>query len=220
MSTFQELTQFLLHIDDHLGDLIEFLGPGAYIALFLIIFLETGAVILAVLPGDSLLVGAAALAATGDLRIWLLYVGFGAATVAGDSLNYHIGKYFGMKYGMRRKFKVIKKKDFLRAHNFFENKGRRAFLVSRFVPAARTFMPFTAGFTQAGYRRVLPFMVAGNLFWTSLYVSIGFFFGSLDFVRERFIYMVGVIFLISLIPATGYMIHRLFFRNSSKDAQA
>ncbi|HCW73873.1 MAG TPA: cytochrome O ubiquinol oxidase [Clostridiaceae bacterium] len=209
----RQIIDFLMNLDIHIVDLIETFGIGAYVVLFLIIFLETGAVILAVLPGDSLLVGAGAFGATGDLNIVALLLGFFLATVLGDMLNFKIGQILGKKYHRSRYenrslFKFINKENFDKVHNFFTHKGRRAFLVSRFIPIARTLTPFTAGFTDVNFLDISFFMFLGNAFWTSVYVMIGYFMGNMDFMRGRFIYIMVIIFIISMLPAVFF-----FFRN-------
>jgi len=209
----RQIIDFLMNLDIHIVDLIETFGIGAYVVLFLIIFLETGAVILAVLPGDSLLVGAGAFGATGDLNIVALLLGFFLATVLGDMLNFKIGQILGKKYHRSRYenrslFKFINKENFDKVHNFFTHKGRRAFLVSRFIPIARTLTPFTAGFTDVNFLDISYFMFLGNAFWTSVYVMIGYFMGNMDFMRGRFIYIMVIIFIISMLPAAFF-----FFRN-------
>jgi len=207
----REIIDFFMNLDVHIVDLIEFFGIGAYVILFLIIFLETGAVLLAILPGDSLLVGAGAFGATGDLNIVALLLGFFLATVLGDMLNFKIGqilgkKYHKSKYEDKSLFKFINKDNFEKVHNFFSNKGRRAFLISRFIPMARTLAPFTAGFTGVNFVDISLFMFMGNGFWTSLYVMIGYFMGNMDFLEGRFIYLMMIILVISIIPASFFFI--------------
>ncbi len=207
----REITNFLMNLDVHIVDLIDFFGIGAYVILFLIIFLETGAVVLAILPGDSLLVGAGAFGATGDLNIVALLLGFFLATILGDMLNFKIGqilgkKYHRSKYEDRTLFKFINQDNFTKVHDFFTNKGRRAFLISRFIPIARTLTPFTAGFTNVNFPDISLFMFMGNAIWTSIYVMIGYFMGNMDFLNGRFIYLMMIIFLISMTPAAFFFI--------------
>ncbi|HSL87477.1 MAG TPA: VTT domain-containing protein [Bacteroidales bacterium] len=205
------IIDFLMNLDIHIVDLIETFGIGAYVILFLIIFLETGAVVLAALPGDSLLVGAGAFGATGDLNIIVLLLGFYLSTVLGDMLNFKIGqilgkKYHRSKYEEKAVFKFIKKENFDKVHNFFTNKGRRAFLISRFIPVARTLAPFTAGFTNVNFLDISFFLFLGNAIWTSIYVMIGYFVGNTDFMRGRFVYIMAFIFMISMLPASFFFI--------------
>ena len=210
-----------MNLDVHIVDLIEFFGIGAYVILFLIIFLETGAVVLAILPGDSLLVGAGAFGATGDLNIVALLLGFFLATVLGDMLNFKIGqilgkKYHRSKYEDKSLFKFINKKNFDKVHNFFSHKGRRAFLISRFIPIARTLAPFTAGFTGVNFLDISLFLFMGNAFWTSLYVMIGYFMGNMDFLEGRFIYLMVIILIISIIPASFFFIRNRIRASAGK----
>lgn len=214
-----ELIGFFTKLDTHITDLIEYFGIGAYLILFFIIFLETGAVILAILPGDSLLVGAGAFASTDDLNVVVLLVGFYMATLLGDMLNFKIGKYLGEKYHRSRfedrsLFKFINKENFDKVHHFFTHKGRKAFLISRFIPVARTLTPFIAGFTNVNFLDISFFMFIGNAMWTVLYVMIGFFVGNMEFLEGNFIYLMGIVFLISMIPAGVF-----FFRSRFLEKQ-
>lgn len=213
-----ELIGFFTKLDTHITDLIEYFGIGAYLILFFIIFLETGAVILAILPGDSLLVGAGAFASTDDLNVVALLVGFYVATLLGDMLNFKIGKYLGEKYHRSRfedrsLFKFINKENFDKVHHFFTHKGRRAFLISRFIPIARTLTPFIAGFTNVSFLDISFFMFIGNAMWTVLYVMIGYFVGNMEFLEGNFIYLMGIVFLISMIPAGIFFFRSRFLKN-------
>lgn len=215
-----ELIGFFTKLDTHITDLIEYFGIGAYLILFFIIFLETGAVILAILPGDSLLVGAGAFASTDDLNVVALLVGFYVATLLGDMLNYKIGKYLGEKYHRSRfedrsLFKFINKENFDKVHHFFTHKGRSAFLISRFIPVARTLTPFIAGFTNVNFLDISFFMFIGNAMWTVLYVMIGYFVGNMEFLEGNFIYLMGIVFLISMIPAGIFFFRSRFLKKQN-----
>ena len=215
-----ELIGFFTKLDTHITDLIEYFGIGAYLILFFIIFLETGAVILAILPGDSLLVGAGAFASTDDLNVVALLVGFYMATLLGDMLNFKIGKYLGEKYHRSRfedrsLFKFINKENFDKVHHFFTHKGRKAFLISRFIPVARTLTPFIAGFTNVNFLDISFFMFFGNAMWTVLYVMIGFFVGNMEFLEGNFIYLMMIVFLISMIPAGIFFFRSRFLKKQN-----
>ncbi|WP_313119890.1 VTT domain-containing protein [Proteiniclasticum ruminis] len=215
-----ELISFFTKLDTHITDLIEYFGIGAYLILFFIIFLETGAVILAILPGDSLLVGAGAFASTDDLNVVALLVGFYMATLLGDMLNFKIGKYLGEKYHRSRfedrsLFKFINKENFDKVHHFFTHKGRKAFLISRFIPVARTLTPFIAGFTNVNFLDISFFMFFGNAMWTVLYVMIGFFVGNMEFLEGNFIYLMMIVFLISMIPAGIFFFRSRFLKKQN-----
>lgn len=215
----REIMEFMTNMDVHIVDLIDYFGIGAYLILFFIIFLETGAVILAILPGDSLLVGAGAFGATGDLNILALLLGFFLATVLGDMLNFKIGQIMGRKYHRSRYeertvFRFINKENFDKVHNFFTNKGRRAFLVSRFIPIARTLTPFIAGFTDVSFMDISLFMFLGNAFWTTVYVMMGYFMGNMDILEGQFMYLMIIIFIISMLPAGFFFLRKRFMKNS------
>lgn len=206
-----QAVQFVSNIDIHLIELIEQFGASVYSILFLIIFLETGAVIMSILPGDSLLVGAGAFASTKDLNLAVLLIGFYLATVLGDTLNFHLGQFFGQKYHHSRfeektLLKFINKENFDKVNRFFSNNGRKSFLFSRFIPVARSLMPFSAGFTQVNFPDIFPFILIGNALWSGLYVLLGFFVGNIDFFQDKFHYLMIVIFLISMIPTTVYLL--------------
>ena len=210
-----EVFNFFMNMDVYIIELIERFGVGAYFIIFTIIFLETGAVVLAILPGDSLLVGAGAFAATGDLELWILLLGFFSATILGDALNFKIGDYLGEKYKERKKlkkprFKFINQESFDKDNHFFSHKGRRAFLISRFIPIARTLTPFTAGFSGVPFSEVSTFIFAGNALWCIFYVMVGYFVGNLDFLKGRFGYLILVILTISMVPGLIYYIHTRF----------
>lgn len=212
---------FFMNMDVYIVELIDRFGVGAYFIIFMIIFLETGAVILAALPGDSLLVGAGAFAASGDLELWILLLGFFSATVLGDSLNFKIGQFLGKKYQARKKikkprFKFINQDNFDKVQHFFTHKGRRAFLVSRFIPIARTLMPFTAGFSGVSFFEISTFIFAGNALWSTFYVMVGFFVGNLDFLKGRFGYLIAIIFAISMIPGLIYYIRSQVIKGQQK----
>ena len=206
-----QIINFFMTLDSHIIELIDTVGIGAYLILFFIIFLETGAVVLAILPGDSLLVGAGAFASSGELNVVALLIGFYMATLLGDMLNFKIGKYLGAKYHKSRYedrsfLKFINKENFEKVHNFFTHKGKRAFLISRFVPVARTLMPFVAGFTNVNFLDISFFLFVGNAIWTSIYVMIGYFVGNMDFLQGQFFYLMLIIFAISMTPAAFFFL--------------
>ncbi|NLB19568.1 MAG: hypothetical protein GX829_01720 [Clostridium sp.] len=217
-----EVFDVFMNMDVYIVELIDRFGVGAYFIIFMIIFLETGAVVLAALPGDSLLVGAGAFAGSGDLELWILLLGFFSATVLGDSLNFKIGQFLGQKYKARKKekkprFKFINEENFDKVQHFFTHKGRRAFLISRFVPIARTLMPFTAGFSGVSFFEISTFIFAGNAIWSTFYVMVGFFVGNLNFLKGRFGYLIFIIFAISMIPALVYYIRNQLLKQKNKN---
>jgi membrane-associated protein len=197
------LSQFLdiiLHLDVHLRELAQSYGAWVYAILFLIIFFETGVVITPFLPGDSLLFVAGTIAAAGDMNVHGLVLLLITAAIAGDSLNYAIGRYLGPKVFRFEKSRFFKRAYIDRTHAFFERHGGKAIILARFVPIIRTYAPFVAGIGDMQYRRFLMFNVTGAVLWVALLAYAGFFFGNLPVVRENFTAVIFGIILLSIMP--------------------
>ena len=180
-------------------------GVYLYVILFLIIFVETGLVVMPFLPGDSLLFAAGALCAneaTG-LSLGILIPLLIVAAVAGDNLNYAAGKYLGLRITTHKiRGRQLVRQDYLdRTHAFFEKHGTKAIILARFVPIVRTFTPFVAGLGEMDYKRkFLPFDIAGGFLWiTSMSVS-GYILGSHPWVKAHFEAVVLLIIFISVLP--------------------
>lgn len=199
-----QLIDFVLHVDDHLVTLVNTFGGWTYGILFLIIFIETGAVTLPFLPGDSLLFAAAALAANPDyhLNIWLFVILFLLAAIGGDSLNFLIGRKVGMALTKHRFFgRFISQQNLTNARQFFEKHGPIAIFLARFMPIIRTFAPFVAATSNYHYQSFLKYNVVAGIAWVVLCCGGGFFFGNIAFVKAHFSMVVIGIILVSLIPA-------------------
>ena len=196
-----ELINFILHVDQHLLEFIKQYGVWIYAILFLIIFVETGLVVMPFLPGDSLLFAAGALAAsTGQMNPWLLIGLLFIAAVLGDTLNYHIGRYIGPRiFEMESRF--IKKDHLLKTHVFFEKYGGKTIIIARFMPFIRTFAPFVAGAGRMNYRHFLAFNAIGGLAWVGSFITLGYFFGTRPFVKDNFSHLMLGIIVFSLLPA-------------------
>ncbi len=196
------LIDFILHMDVHLTELITQFGSWTYVILFLVIFIETGIVIFPILPGDSLLFAAGALAAlTGSpLNIVLLWVLMAIAAVLGDSVNYTIGKFIGPK-AFTSKSRLLKHEYLEQAQAFYKKYGRITIFLARFVPIIRTFAPFVAGIGEMPYGYFISYNIFGGIVWTALFTFGGFFFGNLPFVKENFSLVVIAIVVISVLPA-------------------
>jgi len=210
----KELLDFILHINDHLTSMVQEYGTLVYAILFLIIFVETGLVIMPFLPGDSLLFAAGALCAneaTGLNIVYLIALLFVAA-VLGDNTNYWIGRTLGLRVttmtiGKRR----IVKQDYLdKTHAFFEKYGTKAIIMARFVPIVRTFTPFVAGVGKMTYRtKFLPYDVAGGFLWIASMSLVGYFLGTHEWVKKHFEGVVIAIIIISVMPMLiTYLRHR------------
>ncbi|HEY8891332.1 MAG TPA: VTT domain-containing protein [Clostridium sp.] len=190
----------IMHIDKYLGLLIQQYGVLTYVILFLIIFIETGLVVVPFLPGDSMLFAAGALAGIGSMNIFALLVVVYLAAVLGDTANYHIGKKIGKKILEKEEVRFINKDHLLKAQRFYEKHGSMAIVIGRFIPIIRTFVPFVAGIGEMNYSKFIPYNMIGGGLWVSLFLGGGYFFGNLTFIKNHFSYMLIAIIIISLLP--------------------
>lgn len=203
------LIDFILHIDVHLIQIVNQFGNWTYLILFLIIFVETGAVVLPFLPGDSLLFAAAALAANSHyhLKIATLATIFLSACLLGDSLNFLIGHRIGKSLSDHALFgRLINQASLAKAERFFERHGAPAIILARFMPIIRTFAPFAAAGSGFPYRHFIRYSVIGCISWVTVCCTAGYFFGNLPFIKAHFSLIILAIIAISLIPAViGFM---------------
>lgn len=194
------LLDFILHVDQHLVEFVTNYGVWIYGILFLIIFVETGLVVMPFLPGDSLLFAAGALAATGAMDPVVLIILLFIAAVLGDTLNYHIGKYIGPRV-FNIESRWINKEYLLKTQAFFEKHGGKTIIFARFIPFARTFAPFVAGVSSMNYKYFLSYNVIGAICWVASFITLGYLFGNIPAVKDNFTFVIfGIIFL-SVLPA-------------------
>ena len=195
----QQLLDFVLHLDRHLTDLTDRYGTWTYLILVLIVFCETGLVVTPFLPGDSLLFAAGAISAIGSLDTLTLNLLIFGAVMAGDNVNYWIGRYIGPRaFAMNSRF--FKRKHLEYTQGFFSRHGGKTVVLARFVPIVRTFTPFVAGVGAMAYPRFLAFSIAGGAFWVTSFLWAGYYFGNLPFVRQNFSLVVIAIILLSIVP--------------------
>ncbi|MCD0504049.1 VTT domain-containing protein [Bordetella petrii] len=179
-----EFFQMVLHIDQTMGVWVEQYGAWIYLVLFLIIFAETGLVVVPFLPGDSLLFIAGAFGATGNLNAVLLAALLILAAVAGNTVNYSIGRYIGPRaFTMNVRF--LDRAALLRTHLFYEKHGGKTIVMSRFIPVIRTFAPFVAGVAGMHQPRFQMFNICGAVLWVASLVAAGYFFGNIPLVKEH-----------------------------------
>lgn len=191
-----DIMQFMdviLHVDKSLGFLIKEYGTLVYMVLFLIVFCETGLVVLPFLPGDTLLFIGGAFCATGEMNIWLLMGMLIIAATTGNTLNYWIGSVIGHKV-YTHDYRWLDKKALQRTHAFYEHHGGKTIILSRFVPIVRTFAPFVAGVSEMTFSKFQFFNITGALMWVVGLVSAGYFFGNIPVIRDHLntIVLVGV----------------------------
>ena len=201
----EQLVDLFIHLDTHLTELIAAYGRWVYALLFLIIFAETGLVVTPILPGDSLLFAAGALAATGALDIRVLLILLIIAAVLGDAVNYAVGDAVGPKIFRsvdRTSWwqRMLNRDHLARAHEFFEKYGGKAIVLGRFVPIVRTFVPFVAGAGTMTYSMFAIYNVSGAILWVGICTIGGFVFGNVPFVRDNFSLVALGIVAVSLIP--------------------
>jgi membrane-associated protein len=200
-----DFIDIFLHVDRHLLELVADYGVWIYGILFLIVFAETGLVVTPFLPGDSLLFAAGALAATGALNLWLVALLLLAAAIAGDAVNYAVGRSVGLRVielarTDPRWGRVINPAYIARAHEFFERRGGKAVVLARFVPIVRTFVPFVAGVAEMSYSSFAFYNVTGAVAWVSMCIGAGYLFGNVPIVKENFSLVALGIVGVSLLP--------------------
>ncbi|MBC1227035.1 DedA family protein [Listeria booriae] len=203
MEIIKALISFIIHIDQHLVEIINTFGIWTYVIIFLIVFIETGLVIFPFLPGDSLLFAAGALAVLpgSDLNIFILLIVLWVAAVLGDTVNYHIGKKIGTSIPQDSWLgKVINQEKMDKAEAFFNKHGGKTIFIARFMPFIRTFAPFVAGASRMNYRYFLNYNVLGATVWVLLCTLAGYFFGNIPIVKENFSLVVLGIIFVSILP--------------------
>lgn len=199
MDLIKQFIDFFIHLDTHLAEIISKYGTGTYVILFLIIFAETGLVVMPLLPGDSLLFAAGTFAALGDLNPWFLTALLIAAAILGDTVNYWIGKRVGPR-AFTGDIRFLKREYLDRTRGFYARHGGKTIILARFIPIVRTFAPFVAGVGEMQYSRFLAYNVAGGVIWVTLFVWAGYLFGNIPVVRERFEFVILGIIAISVLP--------------------
>lgn len=199
-----ELIDFILHIDQYLEVFLQDYGVWVYAILFLIIFVETGLVVMPFLPGDSLLFATGMLAAQfpQSLNVWLVMILLFIAAVLGDTVNYSIGKQIGMRI---INFKILGKQPVTiehinKTHSFYEKYGSKTIVIARFVPIVRTLAPFVAGIGRMNYATFLTYNFVGGFIWVFGITLAGYFLGTIPLIKDNFSKVVLLIILVSVLP--------------------
>ena len=200
MEFFSFIIDFILHIDQHLTELAAQYGVWIYGILFLIIFCETGLVVMPLLPGDSLLFAAGSIAAIGKMNIHLMVVLLIIAAILGDAVNFMIGKYFGAKLFANPDSKIFRRAYLNKTHAFYEKHGGKTIIIARFVPIVRTFAPFVAGMGNMNYGQFIRYNVIGAVLWVVLFSYAGYFFANIPVVKNNLGLVLGGIIVLSILP--------------------
>jgi membrane-associated protein len=205
------LIDFILHIDKYLHELASEYGLWLYGILFLIIFCETGLVVLPLLPGDSLLFAAGSLASLPDSQLnpHFLLAGLCIAGIVGDTVNYWIGKKIGPKVFISSESRFFKREYLDKTHAFYLKHGSKTIIIARFIPIIRTFAPFVAGIGTMPYRTFIVYNIIGAVLWVGLFVYAGYYFGQLAFIQKNFKFVIFAIIILSISPPIiEYLKHR------------
>ena len=202
------LLDFILHIDKHILAFVEAYGPWVYALLFLIVFVETGVVVMPFLPGDSLLFIVGTLCATGHMDLALAMGVLFVAAVLGDQTNYSIGRFIGPKVFQWEDSRFFNKKAFDKAHAFYERYGGITIVLARFMPFIRTFVPFVAGVAEMSRGKFTFYNVMGAAIWIVSVTLAGYLFGNIPWVKANLeIIIWGLILVPGLLALFGAWKH-------------
>ena len=197
------LIDFVLHIDEHLMAMVANYGVYIYAILFLIVFVETGLIVMPLLPGDSLLFAAGAIAAANNnegLNVWVIMPLLILAALCGDNVNYFVGKFFSEQIKKRERILFFKREYITQTEAFYEKYGRQAIIMARFVPIVRTIAPFVAGAGNMPYRKYISVSFLGAVLWVVGITLLGYTCGGFDIVKNNFEIVVFGIIGISILP--------------------
>lgn len=197
------LFDFIMHIDQHLTQFANDYGLWLYGILFLIIFIETGVVIMPFLPGDSLLFAAGMLAAQpNDLNVWVMIIILIIAAILGDTLNYSIGRTVGYNAVQVKLFgkQFVQPEHLEKTHHFYEKYGSKTIVIARFVPIVRTLAPFVAGIGKMSYKTFITYNIIGAILWVAGITLAGYFLGNVEWIQKNFSKVVLGIIFISVLP--------------------
>jgi membrane-associated protein len=191
------IIDFILHVDQHLATFVQDYGPWVYALLFLVVFVETGLVVMPFLPGDSLLFVVGTMCGTGLMSLPLSIVLLLVAAIVGDQVNYSIGRYFGPKVFQWEQSRFFNKRAFDQAHAFYERYGGITIVIARFMPFIRTFAPFVAGVAEMSRGRFTLYNALGGVLWVVGITIAGYLFGNIPLVKDN---LDKIIWALILVP--------------------
>lgn len=208
MELIKQFIDIFLHLDKHLFDIVQEYGTLTYVILFLIVFTETGLVIMPLLPGDSLLFAAGAIAANEStgLNVWLIIIILIIAALLGDNVNYFMGSKFGGEIRKRERVLFLKREYLEKTEAFYEKHGGSTVIMARFIPIVRTVAPFVAGAGSMTYSKYITYCIIGALLWVPSLTLLGYFFGNMEIVKKNFELVIFGIIGFSILPMIfGYL---------------
>lgn len=185
MELISALIDFIVHVDRHIADFVQVYGMWVYALLFLIVFVETGLVVMPFLPGDSLLFVVGTLCGAGLMNLPLAIAVLLVAAILGDQCNYGIGRYFGPKVFQWEQSRFFNRRAFDTAHEFYERNGAVTIIIARFMPFVRTFAPFVAGVAEMNRKKFSLYNVVGALLWVVGITVMGYAFGNMPWVKNN-----------------------------------
>jgi membrane-associated protein len=218
MESVKDVVEILLHLDKHFGLIIRDYGSWTYMLLFVIIFCETGLVVITpFLPGETLLFAAGTFASLGLLdEEWLIII-LSVAAITGDNLNYWLGYFLGPKALEKKESLFFSKEHITQTHEFYRKYGGNTIIIARFIPFIRTFSPFVAGIGRMSYKRFTAYDIIGGVAWILTFVLGGYFFGRIPLVKNNFIFVIIAVVLIAILPALVKFLYNIYLvRYSSK----
>ena len=210
------LIDFILHLDQHLIDIVNDYGTITYVILFLIVFTETGLIVMPFLPGDSLLFAAGAIAAlpNSTLNVMVIMPLLIFAALLGDNINYFVGRFAGGFIKSKERILFLKREYILQTEAFYERHGAKTVIMARFVPIVRTIAPFVAGAGSMKYRNYILNCILGAILWVVGLTMTGFLFGNIPIIKNNFEKVVLAIIILSIMP----MVIGFFKQRKAKNA--
>ncbi|MCU0340782.1 MAG: DedA family protein [Spirosomaceae bacterium] len=217
MEIITQILDFFLHLDKHLADIINEYGTLTYLILFLIVFTETGLVVMPLLPGDSLLFATGALAAsTGALDPWIVIPLLIVAALLGDNVNYFVGRFLGDTIKKRERILFFKREYLEQTEEFYTKHGGKTVIMARFIPIVRTIAPFVAGAGSMNYSRYIVFCVIGAFLWVPSLTMLGYFFGNMPIVKKNFELVIFGIIGLSVLPMVWQFVKAKFLTKKAE----
>jgi membrane-associated protein len=198
----ESLIDFVLHLDHHLIAIVNEYGTLTYIILFLIVFTETGLIVMPFLPGDSLLFAAGTIAAlpNSTINVYFIVPLLIVAALLGDNVNYFVGRFAGNFVKSKERILFFKREYIEQTEAFYQRHGAKTIIMARFVPIVRTIAPFVAGAGSMHYQRYIVNCVVGAILWVVGLTALGYLFGNIPIIKENFEKVIIAIILISVLP--------------------